>query len=125
MYKVVFLLSSSLLLFSSCQFGKSENDSKLMSLLEADALYISNEEDLMLENEYYNALIEVKRLYPEDLEEVIVLSNEDIESIEKELLVKTYPTLLLIDRNEIIVKIEGQNEKTTIINKISDYMETK
>ncbi|MBM7659531.1 hypothetical protein JOC85_000298 [Bacillus mesophilus] len=125
MYKVVFLLSSSLLLLTSCQFGNSENDSKLTSLLEADALYISNEEDLMLENEYYNALIEVKRLYPEDLEEVIVLSNEDIVSIEKELLVKTYPTLLLIDRNEIIAKIEGQNEKTTIINKISDYIETK
>ncbi|WP_456275654.1 hypothetical protein [Bacillus sp. AK128] len=125
MYRRVFLLASSLLLLSSCQLKNSENDPTLKTLLEADALYISNEKDLMLENEYYNALIEVKRLYPDDLQEVIVLSNEDIENIEEELLVSTYPTLLLIDSKEIIAKIEGKNEKTTIINSISDYIETK
>jgi hypothetical protein len=125
MYKRVLLLATSLLFLSSCQFGKSANEPKLNSLLEADALYISNEKDLMLENEYYNALIEVKKLYPEDLKDVILLSNKDIENIEKELRVSIYPTLLLIERNEIIAKIEGENEKATIISQISDYIETK
>ncbi|WP_246944081.1 hypothetical protein [Bacillus pinisoli] len=125
MYKRILLLSCSLFFLSSCQFKNSSNEATLKTLLEADALYISNEQDLNLENEYYNALIEVKRLYPEDIQEVIVLTNEDIKNIEDELKVKKYPTLLLLNRKEIIVKIEGKNEKAAIINKISTHFNDK
>jgi hypothetical protein len=117
-----FLLVCSFLLLSSCQFGNRENDPRLGILLEADVLYISNEQDLTIENEYYNALIEIKKLYPSELQEVIVLSQYDIRNLEEELRVKTYPTLLLIDRQEIIAKIEGENNSESIIDKLSTYI---
>jgi hypothetical protein len=121
----IFLLGCSFLLLSSCQYGNRENDPRLRTLLEADVLYISNEQDLTIENEYYNALIEIKKLYPSELQEVIVLSQDDIRNLEEELRVKTYPTLLLIEHQEIIAKIEGENETESIINKMSNYIDTK
>ncbi|MFZ3588111.1 hypothetical protein ACOI1C_02300 [Bacillus sp. DJP31] len=119
MEKRILVTLCSFLLLTSCQFGNRENDPRLLTLLEADALYISNEENSKTENEYYNALLEIKKLYPGEMEEILVLSHHDIKNIKEELKIQTYPTLLLIDQKKIIAKIEGENEKDSIISKMT------
>jgi hypothetical protein len=113
----------SLLLLSSCQFDSSEKQARIQSLLEADALFISNEENLTIENEYYDAILEIKRLYPGQMDEVVLLTHNHQRYIRDKFNVTTYPTLLLIDKEQIITKIDGEQEQQIIIEKISSYIE--
>jgi hypothetical protein len=112
-----------LLLLSSCQFDSSEKQARIQSLLEADALFISNEENLTIENEYYDAILEIKKLYPGEMDEVVLLTHNHHRYIDEKFNITTYPTLLLIDKEQIITKIDGKQERQIIIEKISSYIE--
>jgi hypothetical protein len=113
----------SLLFLSSCQFENSENNARIQTLLEADALFISNEENLKIENDYYDAILEIKKIYPGEMNDVILLKHNDYPYIGNQFNVTTYPTLLLIDKKQVITKIDGENEREFIIDKISSYIE--
>jgi hypothetical protein len=122
MYRFVLTVCSFILL-SSCQFGTSENDPRLLSFFEADALFISNDENMDLEIDYYDALLEVKRLYPTELEEIIVINHNEIKNIQRKLPINSFPSLLLINEKQIITKIEGKQEKNNIIEILSSSIE--
>lgn len=118
----ILLILSSFLLLSSCQYGNRAHDPRLLTLLNADALYISNEENVHIENEYYNALLEIKKMYPGELEEIVVLSHHDIQNIREQLQIETYPTLLLINQKKIITKIEGDHKEASIIKEMALFI---
>ncbi|MFD1735647.1 thioredoxin domain-containing protein [Bacillus salitolerans] len=112
----------SFLLLSSCQFENRENDPRLLSLLEADALLVSNEDTVDFENNYYDAILEIKKLYPTVLEEVVVVSHDEIKKLKNKLEIETYPTLLLISNKKVITKIQGKQEKDEILYEMNEFL---
>ncbi len=120
-YRVLIILCSFFAL-SSCGYDNTKNDPRLLSLLNADALYISNQENVHIENEYYNALLEIKKRFPGKLEEIVVLTDQDIKNLEEQLQINTYPTLLLINQQVIITKIEGNHNQDSIIKEMSLFL---
>jgi hypothetical protein len=113
------------ILLSSCQFENRENNPRLLSLLEADALLVSNEESIELENNYYDAILELKKIYPTEMDEVVVISHNEIKNIQQLIKIKSYPTLLIINEKQIVQKIEGKQEKDYIVRLLASTFDKK
>ncbi|KAA0548093.1 hypothetical protein FZW96_10205 [Bacillus sp. BGMRC 2118] len=118
----IFLVVSSFTILSSCN---SDNDTEhsIDTFLKADALFISNEENLEVEDEYYDAILEIKKLYPGAMNKVVLLTDREYHNIEEQLDVSTYPTLLLLNEEKVKVKIEGERNTHYIFEEIVAYIE--
>jgi hypothetical protein len=84
-------------------------------------MFFSDEDNLHNESSYYDALLEIKKTYPD-----IVTSMKVIPSTEKvrysSFEVNTFPTLLVIFENKIIAQIEGDLSKEEIIIPLMDAL---
>ncbi|QOR68400.1 small peptidoglycan-associated lipoprotein [Cytobacillus suaedae] len=116
---VVFMLS--FLLLSSCHLAHNTPSSLIFNNAEKQLLFFSDEDNLHNESSYYDALLEIKKTYPE-----IVTSMKVIPSSEKvrysSFDVDTFPTLLVIHDNQIIAQIEGDLSKEEIIQPLIDVL---
>ncbi|MBM6618621.1 hypothetical protein [Bacillus suaedaesalsae] len=122
MFIRIFVVISSFMILSSCNFGNAGEHS-LESFLQADALFISNEENLEIEDEYYDAILEIKKMYPGEMNKVILITDQEHHYIEEQLEVSTYPTLLLLNEQKVKVKIEGERNTDYIFEEIVSYIE--
>lgn len=120
--RICFVVSSFIVL-SSCNADNNQKQSSLDSFLKADALFISNEENLEIEDEYYDAILEIKKLYPGEMNKVILITDKDDHYLEKQLQVSTYPTLLLLNEKKVKAKIEGERNTEYIFEEIVSYIE--
>jgi hypothetical protein len=100
---IAFIIS--IILLTSC-------DNKLFSSDEVDEDYI---EDIQLlfysdvanidrEAVYYDALLDIKKEFPEEFENMKVISEKNDN---KKYEVDIYPSLLVIEKEEVVVQIEG------------------
>lgn len=116
---VIFMLS--FLLLSSCHLAQNTPSSIVLNNTEKQLIFFSDEDNLHNESSYYDALLEIKKTYPE-----IVTSMKVIPSSEKvrysSFDVNTFPTLLVIHENNIIAQIEGDLSKEEIIKPLVDVL---
>ncbi|MBD8068460.1 hypothetical protein [Bacillus sp. PS06] len=114
----MFILSIAFL--TSCQHDSRESD-----IFNYDAedyiLFISDEENLDKEGNYYDALLELKKIYPSDLLELKVVSIKEFEN-DSSLNISTFPTLLVIKNKTVIKQINGDPETDEIIISIENAL---
>jgi hypothetical protein len=119
--------SLSLLLFTSLLIitGSCNRKSEQQLHFKQDVIQIvffSNESDYSKEASYYDALIELKREYPSEIKNMIVLSPEKGKQISKEYDVETCPALLVFYNKKVIARIVGQSSIEEIINPVTDSL---
>ncbi|TDL80052.1 hypothetical protein [Peribacillus frigoritolerans] len=94
----VFLLSSCSLNFTSEAINKPEPEERKL-------LFFSDEQDEYRESVYYDALIDLKRDFPEEVEGLQFIESSAEEKYPFE--VEKYPSLVVVDDNQVIFQIEG------------------
>lgn len=108
---------SIIILLSSCSFnapltspvGSTTNENMQI-------LFFSDESKLEQEDVYYDALLELKKEYPQAINNMRVYQPTSKKNPFK---VETYPSLLIIDHDKIIVEIEGSiSSKEEILSPI-------
>jgi hypothetical protein len=117
------LFSSFILITSSCnQFKQDDlplkNDVKQI-------IFFSNESDYTGEASYYDALIELKNRFPNEFKNMLVLSSTEAKPYYKAYHVEACPALLVINNNEVAVKIFGNVSKEEIIQPVTDVLTLK
>jgi hypothetical protein len=87
-------------------------------------VFFSNESDYSKEASYYDALIELKKKYPTEIKNMIVLSPDKGKPFSEAYDVETCPALLVIYNNKVIARIVGQSSIDEIINPVTDSLIT-
>jgi hypothetical protein len=95
------------IILSSCEnvlFSQGTTDEELTK--EKQLLFFSDDDNIDREAVYYDALLDIKKEFPEEIENMKVFS-EHSDSKQYEVEVDIYPSLLVIDKDGVVVHIEG------------------
>jgi hypothetical protein len=113
------LLASMLVVTGSCSMS-GENELNLKRNVK-QILFFSNETDYTKEATYYDALIDLKKSFPAEIKNMMVLSPSQA----KDYNIKSCPALLVIYNSEVLVKISGNADKEDIIHPISEVLSSQ
>lgn len=83
----------------------------------AVTILFSDDHDYSTENNYYDALIDVQQKHPNKLSNVNIVSQTDTELVQF-YEIEQFPTLLLVDDLEVMLRIEGEKDVTSIYSKL-------
>ena len=114
----------SLFLLTACNTVDSDSISKIN--LEGEGyhlLFFSDDEKIMLENNYYDVLLDLKKKFPNEMADVILVQSTNKNEKIKKFDVSVYPTLIVIKDGEEKTRIEGKKSKREIMNHLMDAME--
>lgn len=114
----------SLFLLTACNTVDSDAISKIN--LEGEGyhlLFFSDDEKIKLENNYYDVLLDLKKKFPNEVADVILVQSTNKNEKIKKFDVSVYPTLIVIKDGEEKTRIEGKKSKREIMNHLMDAME--
>lgn len=115
------ILSSFLLFTTSC--SKTEANSELdFGEQETQVIFFTDESRYQYEAPYYDAIIKLKKEYPEEFKNMLIFSPQKAEKYYQTLKVKEFPTILILHKEQIIVKVHGEYSKDEIIQPITDAL---
>jgi hypothetical protein len=114
-----------MLLLTSCDYISS-NKVVLAEdqFIEKQVIFFTDERNVSKEIPYYDAIIELKKQYPDDLKRLKVVSlnteapNEIADSP------PTSPAIVVVENNQVICKVEGDISKEDIIKPVSTAIES-
>ncbi|MDX8359927.1 hypothetical protein [Cytobacillus sp. IB215316] len=113
-----FLLS--FIFIASCQqndtssIPKNKDDLQLM--------FFSDENNVQNEINYYDALLELKKEFPHEISNMVIISSQT-EELNINININQYPALVMMYDNEIIAQVEGHISKDEIMNPIKEALE--
>jgi hypothetical protein len=116
------MLASTALLLTSC--NDIAADKVVLAedrFIERQVIFFTDERNISKEVAYYDAIIELKNKYPEDLKHLEVVdyssdeSNPNVQS-------PVYPAIVVVDNNQIVSKITGKTHKDEIVKSVSDAL---
>lgn len=115
------IIASFLLLMTAC------NHNKLTGNLEIDhrvkqIIFFSNESNYQVEAPYYDAIIELKQQFPEEVKNMMTLSPTNAKEHFATYDVTDCPTIIVIFNDKIMVKVDGESTKEQIIKPIADAL---
>ncbi len=102
---IIFIIP--VVVLSSCEnvlFSEGPKDFTLNLNRDKQIVFFSDDENIDREAIYYDALLDIKEEFPEEFENMRVISENMDEHIFE---VDTYPSLLVVSKEEILVQIEG------------------
>ncbi|ADU30919.1 hypothetical protein [Evansella cellulosilytica] len=119
--KFCLLIFSSLLL-SSCFSQEADSTSNPFQLYETQenmpiTFLFSDDNRLDEEVSYYDALLDFKREHPNRIHQIQIVSIHD-ESLVEHFHIETHPTLIIIQDDDIKVRIEGYKEAIEILTEL-------
>lgn len=117
-----FFILSMVFLNSSCTH-QPQNNNMLVDNKSQQLLFFSDESNYEKENEYYDALIELKDQYPEEMSKLRVVTSEYEKDYYNAYDIKNSPALIVIDQNKIVIHIKGQSSKDEIVQSVSTFLD--
>lgn len=114
----------SMFLLTACNTVDSDAISKIN--LEGEGyhlLFFSDDEKIKLENNYYDVLLDLRKKFPNEMADVILVQSTNKNEKIKKFDVSVYPTLIVIKDGEEKTRIEGKKSKREIMNHLMNAME--
>jgi hypothetical protein len=117
------MLASTALILTSC--NDIAADKVVLAedrFIERQIIFFTDERNISKEVAFYDAIIELKNKYPEDLKHLEVVdyssdeSNPNVQS-------PVYPAIVVVDNNQVVTKISGKSHKDVIVKSVSDAVE--
>lgn len=119
--KPFLIVASTLLLIMSCDkketFNSWSSDENTKQIV-----FFSDKEDYEQEVSYYDAIIQLKRDYPEEIKNMKILSASEIKDYTHIFQISHCPALLVYYKNQVIVEIEGKATTDDIVIPIANVL---
>ncbi|WNS77014.1 small peptidoglycan-associated lipoprotein [Bacillus sp. DTU_2020_1000418_1_SI_GHA_SEK_038] len=112
---------ASFLFITSCNHFKP-HDELIFDKNSKQILFFSNEKDYEEEASYYDAIIELKKEFPEEIKNMKIISSDKAKRYYETFDVQSSPTILIIHQEKVIVKIKGDTSAEQIIKPISNAL---
>ncbi|MFD1777733.1 MULTISPECIES: hypothetical protein [Fredinandcohnia] len=119
--KAFTLIILSFIFLSSC--SSYQTQPTLPETEEKQIIFFSDEDNLHNESNYYDALLELRNKFPTEIANMKVVSSEDNRLYTK-YKVEEYPSLLIIEQDKVLEKIEGNVDKEEIIIPLENVLST-
>ncbi|WP_316568371.1 small peptidoglycan-associated lipoprotein [Neobacillus sp. YIM B06451] len=117
----VYVLFFSLIITASC--SKAEQVALSVDRNTKQIIFFSDEKEYSREAAYYDALIELKKDFPEEMENLLVLSSKEEKKYYDEFDVKSGPALIVLYKEKVMVRIDGLTTKEKIILPVSKALD--
>jgi hypothetical protein len=117
---VVYILSL-LVITASCT-NKYSIDSLSIKDDVRQIIFFSDETKVQQEMAYYDALIELRKEFPKEVENLMVFPKDEGKKYFESLQIKKSPAIIVIYNNEIIANIHGQVTKDQIMQPITNAL---
>jgi hypothetical protein len=117
----VIFITLSFFILSSCQ----ENRTITHIQFPDDArtlVFFSDESDIQNESTYYDAIIDLKRSFPDEVANLKVIHSDSEKILYKQFNIKTTPSLIVVHQNEVVTQVEGRKQKEDIIVSIEQAL---
>ncbi|WP_175988714.1 hypothetical protein [Bacillus sp. Marseille-Q1617] len=117
------MLASTALLLTSC--NDIAADKVVLAedrFIERQVIFFTDERNMSKEVAYYDAIIELKNKYPEDLKHLEVVNYSSDKSNPK-VQSPVYPAIVVVDNNQVVTKITGKTHKNKIVKSVSNAIE--
>jgi hypothetical protein len=114
------MLASTALLLTSC--NDIAADKVVLAedrFIERQVIFFTDERNISKEVAYYDAIIELKNKYPEDLKQLEVVNYSSDKSNPK-VQSPVYPAIIVVDNNQVVTKISGKAHKDQIVKSVSN-----
>ncbi len=117
----VIFITLSFFILSSCQENKPfthlqfPNDSKTL-------VFFTDEANIQNESTYYDAIIDLKRSFPNEVANLKVIPFQNEKKLYKQFNIKSTPSLLVVSDNEVVTHIDGTRQKEEIIGSIEQAL---
>jgi len=113
-----YILTTSFFLISC---GKEEPIYQQLGLKEdmPHILFVSNENNYINESTYYDAILELKRTYPDEFKHLTVLNTRQDKDFLTTLDINESPCILVIYNDDILINISGEVTKEDIVKPIA------
>ncbi|MGD6775541.1 hypothetical protein ACQCU1_06085 [Sutcliffiella horikoshii] len=117
----VIFFTLSFFILSSCQENQSithiqfPDDSRTL-------VFFTDESNLQDESTYYDAIIDLKNSFPDEVANLKVVHSENEKLLYKQFNVKATPSLIVVHDNEVVTQIEGSKPKKDIIISIEQAL---
>jgi hypothetical protein len=121
---IIFFSSCTLILSSFSSLSESGSDTLPISE-KKQLLFITSKDKYMLENEYYDALFELKDKFPIETNQMLVIEADSKEINETSPLLNQFkaPAIAIVEKGEIKLKIQGvHTDKEEIVEKINQNL---
>ncbi len=113
----------SILVLSSCVSQASYADSPIEGVEdETIAVLFSDINSVAVENDYYNALLELQQQQPEHFPAIHFVDTDDKKAIEY-YNVKQFPTMLVLNGDDVSLRLEGAYSKEEIFQMLKNTLE--
>jgi hypothetical protein len=119
--KIISVLIILITILTSCQRGVQETDLFSNEREEKYIVFFSDEENLHKEGNYYDALLELKKIYPSDLLEMKVVPLKEYDKYSN-LNINTFPTLLVMKNKTVLRQIDGDPATDEIIISVENAL---
>jgi len=119
--KQVTIALLSVLLLTSCSILHNDTDGEKFQFEGKQILFFTDERYINDEAVYYDALLDLKHEYPDEIENMMVFHAKQTDN--EPFNINTYPSLVVVENNEIIMHIKGHVEqKEEIVNSIAKVL---
>ncbi len=115
------LIILSFIFLSSC--SSYQTQPTLPEIKDKQIIFFSDEDNLHNESNYYDALLELRNKFPTEIANMKVVSSEDNRLYTK-YKIDEYPSLLIIEQDKVLEKIEGNVDKEEIIIPLENVLST-
>jgi hypothetical protein len=82
-------------------------------------IFFSDETNVQQESAYYDAIIELRKDFPKEIENMMVFSKDEGKKYFDSIQIKNSPAIIVIYNNEIVANINGLASKDQIMQPIS------
>jgi hypothetical protein len=120
--RTIFTMFVLLFVISGCSITQSmpPQKDKISEIDNQQLIFFSNEKNMEKEIVYYDAILDLKKDFPEQVVNMEV--HEDTDGWKDE--VDKVPCLMLVDNEKVVEKIEGsENKKDEIYNRFYEALE--
>ena len=118
MRALFFVIAASLLLLASCT-SKEEPEELNFDQDVSQIIFFSDDKDYTHEAAYYDAIIELKNDFPEEVDNMMVLAGEEADIYHKRFNVETNPAIIVFFQEQVVAKVDGIATKEQIVKPLS------
>ena len=120
--KPFLIMAFALFFMVSCDNHKQLRSSLAFDQNTKQLIFFSDEEEYEREVSYYDALIELKRDYPDEIKDMKIFTTSDSKKYFEKFQIDRCPALIVFYNNKVIVVIEGKATVEEIVTPVSNAL---
>jgi hypothetical protein len=120
--KPFLIMAFALFFMVSCDNHKQLRSSLAFDQNTKQLIFFSDEEEYEREVSYYDALIELKKDYPDEIKDMKIFTTSDSKKYFEKFQIDRCPALIVFYNNKVIAVIEGKATVEEIVTPVSNVL---